>query len=107
MVNSKPSLSSTKIVEKCFGPQNYSHVVAFGGGVKSKDLKGGTSSKVELLSTLRSTQEEKNYLNGENKSLIGSLSTLEDKMKEIRRMKESFTAQQPQLRATTSPILTE
>ncbi|KAM3395502.1 hypothetical protein P3S68_004508 [Capsicum galapagoense] len=30
IVNAEPSLSSIEIVEKCFGPQNRSHVVAFG-----------------------------------------------------------------------------
>ncbi|PHT86131.1 hypothetical protein T459_08237 [Capsicum annuum] len=69
IVNAEPSLSSIEIVEKCFGPQNHRHVVAFGGGVKAKYLKGGTSTKVKLLSTLRSTQKENKYLNEENKSL--------------------------------------
>ncbi|KAF3673879.1 hypothetical protein FXO37_06718 [Capsicum annuum] len=45
IVNAEPSLSSIEIVEKCFGPQNHRHVVAFGGGVKAKYLKGGTSTK--------------------------------------------------------------
>ncbi|KAF3679216.1 hypothetical protein FXO38_02865 [Capsicum annuum] len=101
IVNAEPSLCSMEIVEKCFGPQNCSHIVAFGGGVKAKDLKGGTSSKAELLSTLRSTQEENKYLNEENKSLNERLSALEDEMKEIRKIKEFFAAQQPQVRDTT------
>ncbi|XP_060213934.1 uncharacterized protein LOC132641072 isoform X3 [Lycium barbarum] len=63
MVQSEPSLSSIEIVEKCCGPQTRSHVFGFGGGVKAKDLKGGTSSKAELLSALRSTQEENKSLN--------------------------------------------
>ncbi|KAM3205115.1 hypothetical protein P3L10_028525 [Capsicum annuum] len=107
IVNAEPSVSSKEIVEKCFGPQNRSHVVAFGGVVKANDLEGRTSSKVELLSTLRSTQEENKYLNKENKSLNDLLSTLEDEMIEIRKIKEFFTSQQPQVRDTTSPILNE
>ncbi|KAM3200433.1 hypothetical protein P3L10_032795 [Capsicum annuum] len=81
MVNAEPFLSSIEIVGKCFGPQNRSHVVFFGDGVKAKDLKGGTSSKAELLSMLHSTQEENKYLNKENKSLNDYLSTLEDEIK--------------------------
>ncbi|PHT66324.1 hypothetical protein T459_30749 [Capsicum annuum] len=96
IVNAEPSLSSIEIVEKCFGPQNRSHVVAFGGGVKMKYLKGGTSSKAKLLSTLCSTQKGNKYLNEENKSLNDRLSTLEDEMNEIRKMKEFFAAQQQQ-----------
>ena len=45
MVQEDPSLSSIEIVEKCCGPQTYSHVFGFGGGVKAEDLKGGTSSE--------------------------------------------------------------
>ncbi|KAM3356056.1 hypothetical protein P3S68_022770 [Capsicum galapagoense] len=101
IVNAEPSLCSIEIVEKCFGPQNCSHIVAFGGGVKAKDLKGGTFSKAELLSKLRSTQEKNKYLNEENKSLNERLSALEDEMKEIRKIKEFFAAQQPQVRDTT------
>ncbi|KAM3204787.1 hypothetical protein P3L10_028197 [Capsicum annuum] len=107
MVNEEPSLSSIDIVEKCFEPQNHSHVVAFGVGVKAKDLKGGASSKAELLSMLHSTQEENKYLNEENKSLNDRLSTLKYRIKNIRRMKEFFAAQRPQIRATTLPISTE
>ncbi|PHT94352.1 hypothetical protein T459_02234 [Capsicum annuum] len=107
MVIAESSLSSIEIVEKCCGYQNRSHVICFGGGVKEKDLKGGTSSKAELLSTLHSTQEENIYLNKENKSLNDPLSTLEDEMKEIKKMRELFTAQLPQVRATISPISTE
>ncbi|KAH0650507.1 hypothetical protein KY284_030419 [Solanum tuberosum] len=80
------------------------HVFIFGGGVKAKDLKGGTSSKAELLSELRSTRddnkflneenkslnEENKSLNEENKSLNDRLSTLEDEMKQIMKMKNSL-----------------
>ncbi|KAF3629465.1 putative xyloglucan endotransglucosylase/hydrolase protein-like [Capsicum annuum] len=107
IVNTEPYLSSIEIVKKFFGPQNYSHVISFRGGVKAKDLKCGTSSKAELLSTLRSTQEENKYLNEEKKSLNDRLSTLEDEMKEIRKMKEFFATQQQEVRATTSPISNE
>ncbi|KAH0650207.1 hypothetical protein KY284_030119 [Solanum tuberosum] len=86
MVQVDPSIPSIEIVEKCCGPQNRSHVFGFGGGVKAKDLKGGTFSKAELLSALRSTQEDNKYLNEENKSLNNRLSILEDEMKEIRKM---------------------
>ncbi|XP_059286547.1 uncharacterized protein LOC132039980 isoform X2 [Lycium ferocissimum] len=107
MVQSEPSLSSIEIVEKCCGPQTRSHVFGFGGGVKAKDLKGGTSSKAELLSALRSTQEENKSLNETNKSLNDRLSALEDEMKEIKKMKELFAAQRSFVLHTTSPVSSE
>ncbi|XP_049390478.1 uncharacterized protein LOC125854919 isoform X2 [Solanum stenotomum] len=114
VVQEDPSLSSIEIVEKCCGPQTRSHVFGFGGGVKAKDLKGGTSSKAELLSALRSTRddnkflnEENKSLNAENKSLNDRLSTLENEMKEIMKMKELFAAQQSHVPPTISPVSTE
>ncbi|WMV09274.1 hypothetical protein MTR67_002659 [Solanum verrucosum] len=95
IVQADPSLPSIEIVEKCCGPQTRSHVFGFGGGVKANDLKGGTSSKDELFSALRSSQEddkslneENKFLNEENKSLNDRLSTLENEMKEVMKMKE-------------------
>jgi len=77
-------------------------------------LKGGTSSKAEILSALRSTQddnkflnEENKSLNEENKSLNDRLSTLEEAMKEILKMKELFAAQQSDVPPTISPLPTE
>ncbi|KAH0716865.1 hypothetical protein KY290_013434 [Solanum tuberosum] len=99
-----PYLLSIEIVEKCCGPQNRSHVFGFGGGVKAKDMRGGTSSKAELLSELRSTQEKYKSLNEENKSLYDRLSTIEDDLKEIRKMKELLVAQQSHDPHMTSPI---
>uniref|UniRef100_A0A3Q7H6H7 Uncharacterized protein n=1 Tax=Solanum lycopersicum TaxID=4081 RepID=A0A3Q7H6H7_SOLLC len=55
IVQEDPSLSCIEIVEKCCGPQTHCQVFGFGGGVKAKDLKDGTSSKAELLYVLRST----------------------------------------------------
>ncbi|KAL3373010.1 hypothetical protein AABB24_005157 [Solanum stoloniferum] len=101
IVQANPSLPSIEIVEKCCGPQTRSHVFGFGGGVKTNDLKGGTSSKAELFSALRSTREdnkslneENKFLNEENKSLNDRLSTLENAMKEIMKMKEFIATQQ-------------
>ncbi|KAH0725079.1 hypothetical protein KY284_000944 [Solanum tuberosum] len=112
MVQEDPSLSSIEIVEKCCGPQTRSHV--FGGGVKTKDLKGGTFSKAELLSALCSTRddykflnEENKSLNEENKSLNDRLSTLEDEMKEIMKMKELFAAQQSHVPPIISHVSTK
>jgi len=87
-VESEPSLSSIEIVEKCFGPQSRSHVFGFGGGVKARDLKGGTSSKAELLAELRSTQKE-------NQSLKDCMSNFQNEMKELKQLKEFFLAQHP------------
>jgi len=107
ILNAEPSLPSIEIVEKCCGPQTRSHVFGFGGGVKAKDMRGDTSSKAELLSELRSTQEKNKFLNEENKSLNDRLSTIEDKMKEIMNMKEFFVAQQPHVPHTTSSVSIE
>ncbi|KAH0723717.1 hypothetical protein KY289_006761 [Solanum tuberosum] len=107
MVQADPSLHTIEIVEKCCGPQTRRHVSGFGGGVKAKDLEGGTSSKVELLSALRSTREDIKSLNEENKSLNDRLSTIEDEMKEIMKMKELFTTQQSYVPPTTSSFSTE
>ncbi|WMV09410.1 hypothetical protein MTR67_002795 [Solanum verrucosum] len=100
MVQANPYLPIIEIVEKRCGPQTRTHVFGLGGGVKAKDLTGGTTSKAELLSALRSTREdikslneENKSLNEENKSLNDRLSTVEDKMKEIMNMKEFFIAQ--------------
>lgn len=107
MVKAEPSLSTIEIVKICCGPQNCSHVFGFGGGVKATNMKGGTSSKVELLSALCSTREENKSLNEENKSLNDRLSTLEDEMKEMRKMREFFASQQSHASPSTSPISTE
>ncbi|XP_049386395.1 uncharacterized protein LOC125850568 isoform X3 [Solanum stenotomum] len=88
LVESEPSLSSIEIVEKCFGPQSRSHVFGFGGGVKARDLKGGASSKPELLAELRSTQKE-------NQSLKDCISNFQNEMKELKQLKEFFLAQHP------------
>jgi len=70
-------------------------------------LKGGTSSKAEILSALRSTQDDNKFLNEENKSLNDRLSTLEEAMKEMLKMKELFAAQQSDVPPTISPLPTE
>ncbi|KAH0775089.1 hypothetical protein KY290_012226 [Solanum tuberosum] len=103
----EPSLPSIEIVERCCGPPTRSHVFGFGGGVKAKDMIGGTSSYTELLSQLRSTQEENKSLNEKNKSLNDCLSTLEDEMKEIIKMQEFFAAQQSHNPHMTSPVSIE
>ncbi|KAG5595211.1 hypothetical protein H5410_036443 [Solanum commersonii] len=114
MVQADPSLPIIEIVEKCCGPQTRSLVFRLGGGVKAKDLKGGTSSKDELLSALRSTREdikslneENKFLNEENKSLNDCLSTIEYEMKEIMKLKELFVAQQEHVPPTTSSVSIE
>uniref|UniRef100_M1E199 Uncharacterized protein n=1 Tax=Solanum tuberosum TaxID=4113 RepID=M1E199_SOLTU len=100
MVQADPSLHTIEIVEKCCGPQTRRHVFGFWGRVKAKDLKGETSSKAELLFVLRSTRED-------IKSLNDRLSTIEDEMKEIMKMKEFFTAQQSYVPPTTSSFSTK
>ncbi|XP_049364238.1 uncharacterized protein LOC125828993 [Solanum verrucosum] len=51
-----------KVVERCFGPQCKSHVVGFGGGITTKELKGGTTSKAALWEELKTTRKEKESL---------------------------------------------
>ncbi|KAH0723840.1 hypothetical protein KY290_005132 [Solanum tuberosum] len=58
----EPSLTNIEVVERCFGPQSKSHVVGFGGGITSKDLKGGSSTKVALLEQLNVSRKEKDAL---------------------------------------------
>jgi len=55
----EPSLTNIEVVERCFGPQSKSHVVGFGGGITSKDLKGGSSAKAALLEQLNVSRKEK------------------------------------------------
>ncbi|KAH0693425.1 hypothetical protein KY285_020522 [Solanum tuberosum] len=62
LVQSKPSLTNIEVVERCFGPQCKSHVVGFGGGITTKELKGGTTSKAALWEELKTTQKEKESL---------------------------------------------
>ncbi|XP_019243438.1 PREDICTED: uncharacterized protein LOC109223532 isoform X3 [Nicotiana attenuata] len=94
LVMSEPSLPSIEIVEKCFGPQTRSHIFGYGGGVKAKDLKGGASSKAELISELRSTREE-------NKSLKDRVSTLESEMKDLKKL---VLAQHSNVQPPTSTV---
>ncbi|KAH0773508.1 hypothetical protein KY290_010645 [Solanum tuberosum] len=62
LVQSEPSLTNIEVMERCFGPQCKSHVVGFGGGITTKELKGGTTSKAALWEELKTTQKEKESL---------------------------------------------
>ncbi|XP_049345465.1 uncharacterized protein LOC125809986 [Solanum verrucosum] len=62
LVQSEPSLTNIEVVERCFGPQCKSHAVGFGGGITTKELKGGSTSKAALLEELKITQKEKESL---------------------------------------------
>lgn len=77
-------------------------------------MKGGPSSKAELLAELRTTRqdikslsEENKSLNEEDKSLNDCLSTLEDNIKGIMKMQELFAVQQSHVPPTTSSVSTE
>ena len=59
LVQSEPSLTNIEVVERCFGPQCKSHAVGFGGGITTKELKGGSTSKAVLLEELKTTRKEK------------------------------------------------
>jgi len=41
-----------------FGPQCKSHVIGFGGGITTQELKGGNSSKAALLDKLNAREKE-------------------------------------------------
>ncbi|KAH0748281.1 hypothetical protein KY290_027513 [Solanum tuberosum] len=62
LVQSEPSLTNIEVVERCFGPQCKSHAVGFGGGITTKELKGGSTSKAVLLEELKTTRKEKESL---------------------------------------------
>ncbi|XP_049414729.1 uncharacterized protein LOC125877490 [Solanum stenotomum] len=62
LVQSEPSLTNIEVVERCFGPQCKSHAVGFGGGITTKELKGGSTSKAVLLEELKITRKEKESL---------------------------------------------
>lgn len=77
-------------------------------------MKGGTFLKAELLCALHSTREdikslnkENISLNEENKSLHNRLSTLEDAMNEIMKMRELFMSHQLDVAAPTSRVSIE
>ncbi|KAG5580356.1 hypothetical protein H5410_050983, partial [Solanum commersonii] len=53
----EPSLTNIEVVERCFEPQSKSHV-GFGGGITSKDLKGGSVAKTALLEELKTIRKE-------------------------------------------------
>uniref|UniRef100_M1DII4 Transposon protein, CACTA, En/Spm sub-class n=1 Tax=Solanum tuberosum TaxID=4113 RepID=M1DII4_SOLTU len=55
----EPSLTNIEVVERCFRPQSKSHIVGFGGGITSKDLKGGSSAKAAPLEQLNVSRKEK------------------------------------------------
>ncbi|OIT08516.1 hypothetical protein A4A49_35067, partial [Nicotiana attenuata] len=76
LVQSESSLTNIEVVERCFRPQQKSHVVGFGGGITAKELKGGNSSKAALLEKLNATVKE-------NESLKGRLEGIESKYDEL------------------------
>ncbi|WMV23690.1 hypothetical protein MTR67_017075 [Solanum verrucosum] len=82
----EPSLTNIKVVERCFGPQSKSHVIGFGGGITSRDLKGGSAAKTALLEELNTSRKEKaalleelNATRKENESIKRCLDNIEKK----------------------------
>ncbi|KAG5605813.1 hypothetical protein H5410_027305 [Solanum commersonii] len=55
----EPSLTNIEVVERCFGPQSKSHVVGFGGGITSKDLKGGSTTKIAFVRRAKSVERKR------------------------------------------------
>lgn len=68
-VQSEPSLTNIEVIERCFGPQNKSHVVGLWGGIATKELKGGSSSKAAILIELNATRKEKESLQIERNAI--------------------------------------
>ncbi|KAH0712505.1 hypothetical protein KY289_008464 [Solanum tuberosum] len=62
LVQYEPSLTNNEVAERCFGPQCKSNAFGFGGGITTKELKGGTTSEAALLEELKVTQKEKESL---------------------------------------------
>ncbi|XP_019240460.1 PREDICTED: uncharacterized protein LOC109220441 [Nicotiana attenuata] len=82
LVQSEPSLTNIEVVERCFRPQNKSHVVGLGGGITTKELKWGSSSKAAILAELNATRKEKESLdaklNATKKSKRITRNTMDD-----------------------------
>ncbi|OIT30395.1 hypothetical protein A4A49_58966, partial [Nicotiana attenuata] len=83
LVQSEPSLTNIKVVERCFGPQNKSHVIGLGGGITTKELKGGSSSKAAILAELNATRKEKESLQTELNATKKAKESLEIRMDNI------------------------
>ncbi|MCD7461816.1 hypothetical protein HAX54_047170 [Datura stramonium] len=82
----EPSLSNIEVVKRCFRPQCKSHVVGFGGGITSKELKGGSSAKVALLEEPNASRKERvalldelNVSRKENESMKIRMDNIEKK----------------------------
>nr|CAD1817286.1 unnamed protein product [Ananas comosus var. bracteatus] len=76
---SQLELSNIELIEKCFGTQCRQHVVCYGGGVKSTDLKPSYSSRAELNAKLCETQKE-------NQSLRSRMDGMEAELQKIKEM---------------------
>ncbi|KAH0728139.1 hypothetical protein KY284_004004 [Solanum tuberosum] len=62
LVQLELSLNNIEVVEQWFGPQCKIHVVGFCGGITTKELKGGCTSKDAFLEELKTTRKEKESL---------------------------------------------
>ncbi|XP_075098468.1 uncharacterized protein LOC107787865 [Nicotiana tabacum] len=80
LVQFEPSLTNIEVIERYFGPQNKSHVVGLGGGITTKELKGGSSSKAAILIELNATRKEKESLQTELNATKKAKDSLEKRM---------------------------
>ncbi|XP_065871762.1 uncharacterized protein [Euphorbia lathyris] len=62
-IQSKPSLSTIEVIDKCFGPQTHSHVFGYGGGIKRKDILGSKSTKEKELEDKMQEKDWKKNIN--------------------------------------------
>ncbi|XP_015160659.1 uncharacterized protein [Solanum tuberosum] len=88
LVQSDSSLTNIEVVEKCFGLQRKSHVIGFGGGITSKELKGGNSSKAALLDKLNASEKENELL----KKRMDELENKCQRMDELERKYEQLAS---------------
>nr|CAD1823586.1 unnamed protein product [Ananas comosus var. bracteatus] len=95
---SNPTFSNIELIEKCFGSQCRNHVVCFGGGVKSTDLKPSSSSRAELHAKLCETQKKNESL----KSRIDGMEVERQAIKEM--LQQQFNAPPPPSRSEEQEI---
>ncbi|KAH0725169.1 hypothetical protein KY284_001034 [Solanum tuberosum] len=90
VLQSEPYLTNIEVVERCFRPQRKSHVVGFCGGITSRDLKGGSSAKADLLEDLIASKKEKTALLEELNSSRKENESMKRRMDNIEKKCERF-----------------
>ncbi|KAG5611230.1 hypothetical protein H5410_022511 [Solanum commersonii] len=92
LVQLELSLNNIEVVEQCFGPQCQIHVVGFCGGITTKELKGGSTSKDAFLEELKTTRKEKESLQ-KRMDILEKLVQLELSLNNIEVVEQCFGPQ--------------